>query len=372
MPGSSNPLTEPRARQASFRPASTSSSGRQAARASGRRDESLDIAKGFGIVLVVLGHSLLGLNSSGFFPPNVAWPTVVLYVIYLFHMPLFFVISGHLASARHRPAKATFLKLLTTMVYPYILWSVLEGLTLIHFSGTANTHADMSMIDRIYYYPIVPYWFLYALFVCHISYLAIRNLSLRVQISVAVLVFLIGAALGATVPFPIPLIVSQTVNGFLYFVLGVVTVPQVKQFGRWMALAATIFFAAFAIIFYQSQWTGLVAPFAVIPACISGIIATLAWSRLFALQQGPTVSAAASVFAFLGRYSMSIYVMHIFITAGTRIALKRLGANPTVGFTILEIAAGTILGVALPLAVNWLASKLSIDRWLGIQRMETV
>src|ERR1022692_743967 len=88
------------------------------------RDDSLDIAKGFGIITVVLGHCLLGLINAGFFPASATWPDTVTSTIYLFHMPLFFVISGHLASSKHRPAAQTIAKLIPAIVYPYFLWSI--------------------------------------------------------------------------------------------------------------------------------------------------------------------------------------------------------------------------------------------------------
>src|ERR1700709_2278735 len=91
------------------------------------RDDSLDIAKGFGIITVVLGHCLLGMINGGFFKPSAAWPDVWVSTIYLFHMPLFFVISGHLASEKHRPAAPTISKLIPAIVYPYFLWSILQG-----------------------------------------------------------------------------------------------------------------------------------------------------------------------------------------------------------------------------------------------------
>jgi hypothetical protein len=68
---------------------------------------------------------------------------------------------------------------------------------------------------------------------------------------------------------------------------------------------------------------------------------------------------------------MSIYVMHIFFTAGVRIVLKRLGTQPTLAGTVLELTAATVLGVLAPLALNWLISKARADAWLGVQHMET-
>lgn len=337
-----------------------------------RRDESLDIAKGFGILLVVLGHCLDGLIASGFFPSTLAWPGLTVFVIYLFHMPLFFVVSGHLASGKHRPAGPTLAKLIPTIVYPYFLWSILEGLTLVYLSSYTTSHTSISSLYKILWIPIVPYWFLYALFFCHAGYLLIRKLSYPVQLTIAAVVFLLPQFFLNQFYNAHLLIVVETVRGFLYFVLGVVSVAQVRQFGRWIAIAATVLFLLFAIVDYQSQLSGTIAGPAALPAGITGIIATLAWSRMLASRGG----WLASMIAFWGRYSMSIYVMHIFFTAGARIALKRLSigqpsGGPALAATVIEIAAATIAGIGLPLAINWIVSKFDLDKWFGIQHMET-
>ena len=105
-----------------------------------------------------------------------------------------------------------------------------------------------------------------------------------------------------------------------------------------------------------------------LPAGICGIIATIAWSRMLATRGG----WFAGVAAFCGRYSMSIYVMHIFFTAGTRIVLKRLVvAGPTPAVTALELASAAAFGIAIPLAINWTVSKFNLDKWFGLQHMET-
>jgi fucose 4-O-acetylase-like acetyltransferase len=336
-----------------------------------RRDESLDIAKGFGILLVVLGHCLEGLKTSGFFPITVAWPTLTIFAIYLFHMPLFFVVSGHLASGKHRPAGTTLARLVPTIVYPYFLWSILEGLMLVYLSKYTNSHISISSLYKILWHPIVPYWFLYALFVCHVGYLAIRKLSHQVQLAIAVAVFVAPLFFMAAIARFQLLILLETVRGFLFFVLGVVSVTQVKQLGRWAAIAATLLFALLAVALYQSQLGGNIGTLAVVPVSIAGIVATLAWSRLLAAQDGFLSKALAAPLAFLGRYSMSIYVMHIFFTSGVRIALKRLASRPTLAITVIEIVAATAIGTLLPLGINWLVSKLDLDKWFGLQHMES-
>jgi fucose 4-O-acetylase-like acetyltransferase len=328
---------------------------------------------GFGILLVVLVDCLDGLIASGFLPASLAWPALTVFLIYLFHMPLFFVVLGHLAARKHRPAQATPAKLLPTIAYPYFLWSILEGLTLLYLSKYTNSHESISALFKILWIPIGPYWFLYALFLCHAGYLAIRKLSHGVQLAIAAAVFLVPqfflGPLGDAHLFIIP----ETVRGFFYFILGVVSVSLVRQFGRWVAIAATVLFILFAIVYYQSQFSGVLTAPAALPAGVAGIIATLAWSRMLDARGG----WFAGMIAFWGRSSMSIYVMHIFFTAGTRIALKRLpfvasqaSAGPTLAATALEIAAATVSGIALPLAINWAISKFDLDKWFGLQRME--
>jgi len=332
-----------------------------------RRDESLDIAKGFGILLVVLGHCLIGLRGSNFFPASLAWPAIAIMAIYFFHMPLFFVVSGHLASGKHRPATTTIAKLIPAIVYPYFLWSVLQGLVEIYLTRFTNGHASITSLYRILWIPIVPYWFLYALFFCHLGYLAIRKLPHAVQMTIAAALFLIPLFFIDVLSRNYLQIVLQTTRGFLYYVIGVVTVTQMKQLGRWAAIAATLLFAVFATVNIQSQFHGLIGTVAELPAALSGIVATLAWSRLLAAKDNVTTSALA----FLGRYSMSIYVMHIFFTAGVRIALQRLHLQPNLAGTLLEIVTATAIGILLPLGINWVVSKINMDAWLGIQHMET-
>lgn len=335
------------------------------------RDQSLDIAKGFGIILVVLGHCLDGLVTSGFFSTSLAWPLLTVFVIYLFHMPLFFTVSGHLASGKHRPVKPTLIKLFQTVVYPYFLWSVLEGLALVYLSRFTTSQTHLAVLYNILWFPIVPYWFLYALFFCQVVYLAIRRLPYGAQLAIAIAVFALPGFSWHFIEAHHLIIVGETTRGFLYFILGVISVAQVKQFGRWTAISSTVLFGLFATLLFQSHLYGPLADFAALPAGISGIVATLAWARLLA----PYHNLPVRVLTLCGRYSMSIYVTHIFVTAGVRIALKRLSlgflTGPTLLATSIEIVAATVLGAALPLAFNRIVSKLNLDAWLGLQHMET-
>jgi fucose 4-O-acetylase-like acetyltransferase len=347
-----------------------------------RRDLSLDIAKGIAILLVVLGHSLNGLLVSGFFPATLAWPVLALFMLSLFNVPLFFAVSGHLAAGKHRTAGATLARLLQKLVYPYLLWSVVAGLVLAWLGRFSATYPSLPALYQILWIPFSPYGFLYSLIFCHLGFLLIRRRSTPFKLVLAALVFLAPQFFVARLTAAHLLIVAETAHGFLYFVLGAVSVAQVKQFGRWMAISATMLFILFAIVFYQSQLSGAIAGPAALPAGIAGIVTILAWSQMLSRmleESGGTAVARLGAWfgtglAFCGRYSMGIFVLHIFFTGGVRIALRQLDFVPSLPAglaTFVEIAAAGTAGVLLPLGINWLASKFDIDKWLGLQHMET-
>lgn len=70
-----------------------------------------DIAKGLGIILVVVGH----LN----------FPSCVINWIFLFHMPLFFMISGYFFKSTE-PLRMLFVKRLKSLVVPYLCFYFID------------------------------------------------------------------------------------------------------------------------------------------------------------------------------------------------------------------------------------------------------
>jgi fucose 4-O-acetylase-like acetyltransferase len=91
-----------------------------------KRVESLDIAKGFAILCVVIGHVV----SRGTVP-GAAWYTELKFAIYSFHMPLFMALSGMALglSWRHKASWTAVGQLvhkrIRTLMIPYFLFGAL-------------------------------------------------------------------------------------------------------------------------------------------------------------------------------------------------------------------------------------------------------
>ena len=85
---------------------------------------------------------------------------------------------------------------LHTIVWPYFLWSTAQGLVLVRLSGAVNIPLTYGDLARILWAPISQFWFLYALMVCHLAYLAFAGRK-----SALLPLAAIGFAASAFMPF---------------------------------------------------------------------------------------------------------------------------------------------------------------------------
>ncbi len=80
-----------------------------------KRDETIDIAKGIGIILVVIGHCAVSDSQQ-----------LMRNFIYMFHIPLFFFLSGYFFKIDYTEKKVLFVKRkIKGLWWPYVKWSLL-------------------------------------------------------------------------------------------------------------------------------------------------------------------------------------------------------------------------------------------------------
>jgi fucose 4-O-acetylase-like acetyltransferase len=316
------------------------------------RSDWVDRARGIGIVLVVFGHVLRGLANAGMFPgDSPIWSFD--YGVYTFHMPLFFLLSGLFVERSLRKGVRPFWRSkFLTVVYPYFLWSLVQGLLLVGFAGmTNNASSPWLRLGSILWLPLAPFWFLYSLFFCHLLFVLLRKLDRRVLLALAVLAYVAGEVYrgGSHDISPVP----DTTRGFLFYVLGVMAAER-----SWplTALRPGIW-ASSAIVMIASVVLGLAwsIPYeALWPAALAGIVLLVALAQLD--------FPAARFVQMLGRYSMVIFVTHIIIASGLRIILLRF---TPIQDPALHLLIGLCAGLLLPVVAYRVAAWLGIELWLG-------
>lgn len=128
------------------------------------RIEYIDVAKGLGILLVILGHIVWGENYR--IPGN----ETICNFIYSFHMPLFFVISGLCIKESKELTKETFLKMIRAYLIPYVIW-ILIYMAVFTAVELPTGHNDLLIYQLAHAASICglePLWFLLALFVAEL------------------------------------------------------------------------------------------------------------------------------------------------------------------------------------------------------------
>ena len=85
-----------------------------------KRLEYIDTLKGFAIFLVIFGHVIIQLGG---------YPNFTYSIIYSFHMPLFFIISGFFfKSSLKLSLKDFFYKKSFQLLYPWFIWCIIIGI----------------------------------------------------------------------------------------------------------------------------------------------------------------------------------------------------------------------------------------------------
>ena len=125
-----------------------------------QRENYIDVAKGIGIILVVLGH-VIKLN-------DLHDMDVVYDIIYAFHMPLFFLISGYCAGMKKSFRDISFVsqakKVFTRLIVPYLVWSLIY---LFLSGGIASAERYTAVLTLR---GIAPLWFLGTLAMCELVF----------------------------------------------------------------------------------------------------------------------------------------------------------------------------------------------------------
>lgn len=312
------------------------------------------MARGIGIVLVVYGHCLRGLADAGVVDRS---PVVMLsdYMIYTFHMPLFFAISGFLFRAEGVSAGRMWIARLKAIAYPYLLWSVVQGSIqlLLARSGAVNTPLDPARLLQIGWNPISPFWFLYALFLAGIFAFYLRKLDPVWLVAIGLAAFVVTAVLRAGMP-------NDVSYGLLYFAVGLL----VRSRGWYDAVPARLpaviaMTAAFLVVALSCHTLGVPERWPFVAALL-GMMMVLSLCRF--LEAGGGGGLVAGL-AALGRYSMGIYVMHILVLGFVRAVMLRI---LHIGAPGAIVAAAVPAAILIPLAVQALLVRYGLNDLAGL------
>ncbi|AMR33835.1 hypothetical protein A0256_21535 [Mucilaginibacter sp. PAMC 26640] len=312
----------------------------------------IDYAKGVGIILVVFGHVLKGLNTSKLVEPTFYYYAINF--IYSFHMPLFFMLSGYffLASFNKRGTQLFIVNKLETIAYPFLIWSVIQTVIEIKLSGLTNGYKDSASLIEIFYRPKDQFWFMFALFFINILTVIMFNISKKWGVVISIMLWIICYTFKLRTD-----LFNKTLINLIYFTGGIIlSVNQsyTKQLltNKYVLLINLVGFCLslyFYFNFSQKLWYNQIFPqffgcFIVIH--VAKMLSEVSW---------------LSFVEYLGINSMIIYLVHILAASGIRIILSRLFHITN---SPIHMITGTLAGLIIPLVFYHFAKKTKYLLWL--------
>lgn len=320
-----------------------------------QRLDWIDIAKGMGIILVVLGHTLVPqVRETGF--AGFLW-----ICIYNFHMPLFFFLSGYLFEKgllRYTEKGKFILGKLQYLILPYLIFSVFAYL-FIAFSLKipmlskileSGGYSAVALKDAIL--QIITYndhidkhlWFVFSLFLVFL----VNILIPKFMKSKPMLIVLLGLYISKAYVHYYG-ILDYITSDLLFFSLARTAFNTQQKKSTNPIIIAVIFIITNCLYsyFYVTQMPSGIAKgvlyFIRSISSVTGIMTVCSISKY--LQN----KAPQKLLKMLGIYSYDIYLMHApFLVSGLMGILLAYSPFPTV----LCCASVLILGLFIPIVAS--------------------
>ncbi len=179
-----------------------------------KRSATIDIYKGIGIVLVMMGHIGFGAVSS--------------YIAHAFHMPMFFFISGFLYQEKKEVSFKEWLQRKAgALLVPYLLFGVLNYIFWILIQFQKGESISLSPIFHLLFVNTTglasgSLWFLTALFITNVIFYLINKYVSRsgLQALIIIIVAHLGILSAELLPFRLPYAMDAGMVGVGMFYAG--------------------------------------------------------------------------------------------------------------------------------------------------------
>ena len=179
----------------------------------------IDYLRGIVIILVVYHHAFLGLVKNGIQVPQSIVDANM--AAYSFRMPLFFIFSGIFTSLslQSKTVKNIIKNKFNLLLYPYIVWCVIQITLQIIFSDYINSEGSFLDYQYILYQPkhLAHFWYLPALFNATVAFVFVKT-KFKIKTSYHLL---LGLTLFLLAPFVNSIsMISNWMRFYIFLVIG--------------------------------------------------------------------------------------------------------------------------------------------------------
>lgn len=349
----------------------------------------LDAAKGIGVILVVLGHCVVKTNYLH-------------KIIFSFHMPLFFLLSGYCFDIKkYGTFREVLLKRGRALLVPYIKFALVGLVITLLISEWRQGLTLKGIVTDVYQgYPatvhVTSIWYLISLYVISLAYYIMDVISKKLgrkyvlYIEVAIsgilgyMVYIVKMIAGvgdnkaatANMLLPggrLPFTIDASMTALVFFAIGVWLnenkyMQDIKYkricigIGGLLAIAV----GGFVNVRVNIHGCSYGNPLLFYSTALGGAMMVIAFSQLLCLRKNQMSGRAKDVLVFYGRHSLfmmgaqSIFInLYIF-------SLNKLLGTEYVLYEVLPVGYG-ILGF---IAITFILLPVSYGVGVGIRRLE--
>ncbi|WP_223532583.1 acyltransferase family protein [Pseudomonas sp. GL-RE-20] len=321
------------------------------------RNHWVDYAKAIGIILVVYGHVARGVQKAGIQMDEGLFQLVDS-IIYSFHMPLFFFLSGlfFYKSFKGRGATGLVVNKVDTILYPYVVWSLLQGSLESILSKYTNGSVTFGDVLSLAWQPRAQFWFLYALFLVFVTSSLLFTLFDKSRSALLLIAF--GGLYIIKGDIPSNMVLNFIIGNTFFFILGIWFEDIKSIFEKNYASLALAFGALFVIGQYAfhgpmglTRESGGAASLALATVSIIFVVALSMCLGKIKIQW----------LLYVGVSSMTIYLMHVVAGSSVRVALSKfLGIQSPSAHLII----GTLIGIIAPLVAQAIIKRYHLNALL--------
>lgn len=271
-------------------------------------------------------------------------------------MPLFFILSGYFfISSFSKRTVSQFVNIkLKTIIYPFVIWSLLQTTIEIILSEFTNNQITSDSLLSCLLIPRSQFWFLHALFFINLLNIIFFKISNSKGVFISVFVWIIYQNLEINIePF------DKTFINLLYFNLGIL-LYNFKNFTNVIiknkyVFLLNVFIFSFSLYLYFNfpieKWFNLLLP------QISGSFVIIFISYYLSEK------SRYSFIEYLGVNSLTIYLVHLLAGNGFRIIIFKF---LHIENSYVHIILGTCFGLLLPILFYNFSKRFKLLRWLFV------
>lgn len=314
--------------------------------------EWLESIRGGAILLVVLGHLTL-INGVGAYSE----------IIYLFHMPLFFAISGFLYGYKELKnigsPRVLIKKKIISLGIPYIVFSIIYicfNVVMQRFIQT-NTVTSLKNIVMLLWNPVAQYWFVWVLLIYFIIVSCFGNTYSRLKV-LTVFSFLVSLSENIMMKG----LRTTYHNGLAYFFYFTFAAMMgynfIKRKNKELCLdiiTVVVFLISggtFVFLVWKRSFLET-SVFRTMSLRVLGIVAfstsTICITKMAIIKK---------ILMKIGNYSWYIFLFHSYFLCFVRTVLKRI---IPAGNSVIEVFVGMIVSVVGCMLIGYISQKIS---WL--------